>query len=284
MPSNIYKSQFLLSSDNYESSKIVIAGIPMDFTVSFKPGSRFGPSKIREVSASIEEYSVYQDKNLSDSKYIDLGDLELPFGNTKKSIDLIYEFAYDIFKDGKIPIFLGGEHLVSYPLVEAAFNFYNDIVVLHFDAHADMRDEFLGEKLSHATVMRRIGEKIGFTNIYQFGIRSGCKDEIYFAKENSNLNLIKAFEPLKKVLPYLKDRKIYLSIDIDVLDPAYAPGTGTPEAGGISSQEMIDSILLLRGLNIVGIDIVEVSPYYDNSDRTSLLAAKLIREIILAIY
>lgn len=280
---NLYKNSFLCSSNNYENSKVVLAGIPMDFTVSFKPGSRFGPGKIREVSVGLEEYSVYQDKNLFNKVFCDIGDLELPFGNVDKCIDMIYEFAKNVFKDGKTPIFLGGEHLISFPLIKAAKEIYSDLVVLHFDAHADMRDDYLGEKLSHATVMRRVGEIVGFNNLYQFGIRSGSEDEILFAKKNGNMFFVYEMENIFETIKKLKNKKVYLSIDIDVVDPAFAPGTGTPEPGGLTSSQLLEIILKMKNLSIVGADVVEVSPYYDISDRTSLLAAKIVRELILLI-
>jgi len=282
MEFNLYKCSYLSSISNYEISKYVIAGIPMDSTVSFKPGSRFGPQKIREVSQSIEEYSIYQDKNLNSVNFTDIGDLEIPLGNTNECINYIYEFSYKLYNDKKVPIFLGGEHLVSFPLIKACSNFYSDLVVFHFDAHADMRDAYLNQKLSHATVMRRVGEIIGYNNIFQFGIRSGSEEEINFAKNNTNIFLNEVFRPLQLALKKIpKNKNIYLSIDIDVIDPAYAPATGTPEAGGISSLEMIKSILLLQDYNIVGVDVVELAPYYDIADSTALLAAKMIREILL---
>lgn len=281
---HLYKPFFLCATENYQASTIVLAGIPMDFTVSFKPGSRFAPSKIREVSIELEEYSIYQDKSLYDKTFCDMGDLELPFGNIEKSIETIYQFACKLFEERKVPIFLGGEHLISFPLIKAAANSTDEeLYVLHFDAHADMREEYLGEKFSHATVMRRVGELIGFKNIYQFGIRSGSKEEIEFAKKNSNLYLVDKWGKIDDVIKNLKGKKVYLSIDIDVFDPAFAPGTGTPEPGGIPSSDFFDILLKLKDLYIIGADIVEVAPYYDISDRTALLAAKIVRELILMI-
>lgn len=238
MSFNLYKPFFLCASEKYEDSLIVLAGIPMDFTVSFKPGSRFAPAKIREVSIELEEYSIYQDKSLYDKTFCDMGDLELPFGNIEKSIETIYQFACKLFEDNKVPIFLGGEHLISFPLIKAAANSNGkEFYVLHFDAHADMREEYLGEKFSHATVMRRVGEVIGFKNIYQFGIRSGSKEEIEFARRDSNLYFINKWNDINNVIKDLNGKKVYLSIDIDVFDPAFAPGTGTPEPGGILSSD-----------------------------------------------
>lgn len=281
---NFYRPLFICATENYQESTIVISGVPMDFTVSFKPGSRFAPAKIREVSIELEEYSIYQDKSLFDVTFCDLGDLELPFGNVERSIEIIYQFAYNLFKDGKVPILLGGEHLISFPIMKAAVDFYGkELYVLHFDAHADMREEYLGEKLSHATVMRRIGELIGFKNIYQFGVRSGSKEEIEFARNNSKFYSIDMWEEIDSILEDLKGKNLYLSVDIDVFDPAFAPGTGTPEPGGISSIEFFKILPKLKALNIIGADIVEVAPYYDISDRTALLAAKILRELILMI-
>uniref|UniRef100_A0A7C5V115 Agmatinase n=1 Tax=Caldicellulosiruptor owensensis TaxID=55205 RepID=A0A7C5V115_9FIRM len=282
MSFNLYKPFFLCASEKYEDSLIVLAGIPMDFTVSFKPGSRFAPAKIREVSIELEEYSIYQDKSLYDKTFCDIGDLELPFGNIERSIETIYQFACKLFEDKKVPIFLGGEHLISFPLIKAAANSNDgEFYVLHFDAHADMREEYLGEKFSHATVMRRVGEVIGFKNIYHFGIRSGSKEEIEFAKKNSNLYFVDKWDKIDDVIKNLKSKKVYLSIDIDVFDPAFAPGTGTPEPGGILSSDFFDILFKLKDLDIIGADIVEVAPYYDISDRTALLAAKIVRELIL---
>jgi len=157
------------------------------------------------------------------------------------------------------------------------------LVLIHIDAHADLREDYIGENRSHATVIRRCSDFINPKNIYQFGIRSGTKEEFEFAKKNLNFYPFEVLEPLKKCLPDLMGRPIHVTLDIDVLDPAYACATGTPEAGGISSKEMIESILLFKSLNIVGFDLVEVSPVYDVADRTSLLAAKLIREMMLAV-
>lgn len=274
-------SGFIGSRDDYIESDIAILGIPMDFTVSFRPGARMGPQQIRMVSEGIEEYSCYLDKDLADKKYYDCGDVSLPFGNVVQSLKIIEEVAKEIFSDNKFPIFLGGEHLVSYPLIKAAYEKYPDMVLIHFDAHADLRTDYMGEENSHATVMRRAAELIGGKNVYQFGIRSGTADEFAYAKENTNMFIDEVVEPLSRVIPELKNRPVYITLDIDVVDPAFAPGTGTPEAGGCSSREIIKCIHMLGEANVIGFDLVEVLPTHDLSDRTALLAAKLIREAIL---
>lgn len=255
----------------------------MDYTVSFKPGTRFGPQAIRTASLGLEEYSVYLDRNLKEKKYYDFGDLILPYGNVEKSLDIIGNAAKEILEDGKKPLFLGGEHLISAPVIKEVYKKYGDeLVVLHFDAHTDLRTEFFGEENSHATVLRKASDFINNKNMYHFGIRSGIKEEFEFSYKNTNMFLFNVVEPLKSVLEYIKSKPIYITWDIDVLDPAYAPGTGTPEPGGITSKEAFNAIHILKDLNVVGMDLVEVSPDYDHSGITSILAAKLIRESILS--
>lgn len=273
---------YIGSTDNYQEADIAILGVPMDFTVSFRPGSRMGPQQIRTSSPGLEEYSCYLDRNLMDKKYYDGGDLLLPFGNVEKSLQIIEEAADQLFNDGKFPVFIGGEHLISYPLIKGAYKKYPDLAVVHFDAHADLRDDYLGEKNSHATVMRRVSEIIGGKNIYQFGIRSGDAEECAFARKNTNTYFDETVQPLREVIPELKGRPVYVTLDIDVVDPAFAPGTGTPEPGGCTSREIIQCIHLLGSLNVIGFDLVEVLPMCDVSERTSLLAGKLIREAILS--
>lgn len=273
---------FLGADTSYEEAKAAILGIPMDYTVSFRPGTRMGPLSIRNVSTGIEEYSVYLDKELGDYAYCDCGDLALPFGNVVKSLEIIENASRQLLKDGKFPIYLGGEHLVSLPLIKPFIEEYPDLRVVHFDAHADLRTDYYGESNSHATVMRKVADLLGPKRLYQFGIRSGIREEFTFAKENTHLVIEEVLEPLKAVLPELKGKPVYVSLDIDVVDPAHAPGTGTQEAGGCTSREILKAIHALGELNVVGFDLVEVSPALDASERTALLAAKIVREAILS--
>ncbi|MCR8636164.1 agmatinase [Paenibacillus radicis (ex Xue et al. 2023)] len=276
---------FILSSDNYEASRAVIYGMPMDYTVSFRPGSRFGPPRIREVSIGLEEYSPYLDKSLEEITYFDAGDLLLPFGNPGRSLDIIGEYVRGLLNDGKFPLGLGGEHLCSWPVFREVYAKYPDLAIVHFDAHADLREQYEGEPLSHSTPLRKAAELMGGRNIYQFGIRSGSREEFKYARENINFHPFEVLEPLKKVLPELAGRPIYLTIDIDVLDPSCAPGTGTAEAGGITSKELLGAIhaMAAANLNFVGADVVEVAPAYDPTEQTQIVAAKLIREILLGL-
>ncbi len=274
---------FIASHSNYNESEIVIYGMPMDFTVSYRPGSRFGPKRIREVSIGLEEYSPYLYRELHEVKYFDAGDIPLPFGNPEKSINMIADYVSQILEDDKFPLGLGGEHLVTWPIVKEVYKKYPDMLFFHIDAHADLREDYEGEILSHATPVRKIAELIGGKNVYQFGIRSGLKEEFLYAKENLNFYPFEVLEPLKKVLETIADRPIYVTIDIDVLDPAFAPGTGTLEAGGITSKEILAAIheISKAKANIIGADIVEVAPIYDLADQTAILASKLVREMIL---
>ncbi|MGM9988497.1 MAG: agmatinase [Bacillaceae bacterium] len=275
---------FIRSHSSYEESKAVIYGMPMDWTVSFRPGSRFGPARIREASIGLEEYSPYLDKELESVKYYDAGDIPLPFGNAQRSLDMIEAFVDDILNDGKFPLGIGGEHLVSWPVFKAMYKKYPELAIIHMDAHTDLREEYEGEPLSHSTPLRKVCELIGAKNVYSFGIRSGMKEEFDYARENGMyLAKFEVLEPLKKVLPSLKGRPVYITIDIDVLDPAHAPGTGTVEAGGITSKELLDALTCISNANIhvVGADLVEVAPCYDHSEQTQCTAAKLIREMLL---
>lgn len=272
------------SLNRYEDAKVVIIGIPLEATLSFRLGTRFGPQQIRLVSEGLEEYSLHQDRELNEVPFFDAGDLVIPLGNLKKSLYLIEEIAYKVISDGKKPIFLGGEHLVSYPLIKPFATKYPDLIVLHFDAHADLRNDYLGEFLSHATVMRRVSEIVKGNNIFQFGIRSGTRDEFTYARTHLNLFAETVLDPLKKILPRINGKPLYISLDIDVVDPAFAPGTGTPEPGGCTSKEIIAALHTLKGQNVVGLDLVEVSPPNDCNDQTSLLAAKIVREAILTFF
>ena len=273
---------FIGCESEYNESEIVLFGAPFDGTTSFRPGTRFGSKAIRSESFGIETYSPYQDRDLDDLKVFDAGDLELCFGNTEKVLKDIEECTDRILDDKKLPVMIGGEHLVTLGTVRAFAKKYDDLHVVHFDAHTDLRDDYLGEKLSHATVMRRVLEIIGSKKLFQYGIRSGEKAEFEFAKKNSNLTKFD-FSNLEEDLKALEGKPVYFSIDLDVLDPSEFPGTGTPEAGGVRFMELLNAILTVSKLNIVGFDIVELSPHYDNSGRSTAIACKILRELLLAV-
>jgi agmatinase len=273
---------FIGANSSYEQAQAVIIGLPMDYTVSYRPGARNGPLAIRNVSIALEEYSISLDRSLEDYNYCDLGDLALPFGNAGASLEMIEKTAGILLEDSKFPIFLGGEHLVSYPIVKAFIRKYPDLRIIHFDAHADLRKDYYGEELSHSTVMYKVAEMLGPGRIFQFGIRSGLKEELEYARKNTRLYLYEVLEPLQEVTEELKGYPVFISLDIDVVDPAFAPGTGTQEPGGCTSKEIIQAIHLLKDHNIVGFDLVEVCPQLDFSERTAILAAKIVREALLS--
>ncbi|APT44944.1 MULTISPECIES: agmatinase [Bacillus] len=275
---------FIGSHPTWEDAKVILYGMPMDWTVSYRPGSRFGPNRIREVSIGLEEYSPYLDRELHEVPFFDAGDIPLPFGNAQKSLDLIEEYVDSILEKGKFPLGMGGEHLVSWPVFRAMYKKYPDLAIIHMDAHTDLREEYEGEPLSHSTPIRKAAGLIGAENVFSFGIRSGMKEEFEWAKEaGMHISKFEVLEPLKQVLPKLKGRPVYVTIDIDVLDPAHAPGTGTVDAGGITSKELLASIHAIAGsdVKVVGADLVEVAPVYDHSDQTANTASKLLREMLL---
>jgi agmatinase len=280
---NDLKSRFMAAVPDYQPAKVVLFGAPMDYTVSFRPGSRFGPKAVREVSEAVEEYSFYQDKDLREVDFFDAGDLYLPFGNVPKSLELIRSAVAGIYRDGKTPLMIGGEHLVSWPAIEYLADQYPDLRVIHLDAHTDLRAAYLGEAYSHASVIRLVADKLGPGRVYQFGIRSGDKPDFEYAKTNTRLYPEELLAPFSSCIQELQAIPLYVTIDIDVLDPAFAPGTGTPESGGIFPKELFSFITQLANLNVIGADLVEIAPAYDPTGATQVLGAKLVRELVLSL-
>lgn len=276
------KALFMASNLSLEESSKVILGLPMDSTTSFRPGTRHAPYRVREVSEAVEEYSVYQDRSLEEIAFYDAGDVLIPFGNVRESLRRMGVVAEALLSMDKKLFSIGGEHLVSYPIVKAYQEKYPDLCVIQMDAHADLREDYLGEALSHATVMRHVLALIGDKNLYQLGIRSGTREEFHYAAQKSNLYVNRFLDVLDEVKEGIKDRPVYITLDIDVLDPAFAPGTGTTEAGGVTSRELLQALHSLADLNVVGFDLVEISPPYDYGENTSILGAKIMREALLA--
>ncbi|NTW96189.1 MAG: agmatinase [Erysipelotrichaceae bacterium] len=273
---------FVGCKSSYEDSDIVLFGAPFDSTTSYRPGTRFGPSAIRTESIGLETYSPYSDGDLTECKIFDSGDLVLPFGSAERALDEIYDRTKNIVNDGKIPFMLGGEHTVTFGAFRAIVEKYPDVHMIHFDAHTDLRDTYYGEYLSHATVIKRCYDLVGDKKIYHFGLRSGAKDEFVFAQEHNTIEK-HSCKTLDKVLPLLKDKPVYITIDLDCMDPSFFPGTGTPESGGISFMDLLDSILKMSHLKVVGMDLNELSPMYDLSQASTALACKLTRESLIAL-
>ena len=262
---------------DYNSSDIVMLGLPFDGTVTNRSGSRFAPQQIRFASWGLEDYSPYFDKHLDDCNFHDAGDLEFPIGNTVASLDLIEKNVEEIYKDGKRVFGIGGEHLVTLPEIKALSKFYKDFAIIHFDAHTDLRDEYLGQKLSHSAVIKHSAEIAGFENLKQIGIRSGLKEEFDIMKKYNTL--VHEYSELDCI----KNKPVFVTVDLDVLDTSIMPGTGTPEAGGFTFNELLGWFRYLKDFNIIGADVVELAPDYDASGASTAVAAKVIRELLMVI-
>lgn len=275
-------STFLGCDNEYEEAKTVIFGAPFDSTTSFRPGTRFASATMRNESYGLETYSPYLDRDLEDIAVFDGGDLELCFGDVNLALGDIEKFADKVLSDGKVPCMIGGEHLVTLGAFRAAVKKYPDICVIHFDAHTDLREDYLGATLSHATVMRRVWDIVGDGRIYQFGIRSGERYEFEWAKGHVFTNKFN-LNGFDDIVEKLKGKKVYFSLDLDILDPSIFPGTGTPEAGGVGFTDLIQAIYKLKDLDIVACDINELSPQYDQSGVSTAVACKVLRELLLTI-
>lgn len=267
---------WMAQNPDYNSSDIVMLGLPFDGTVSYRSGSRFAPEQIRLASWGLEEYSPVFDKELADVNFHDAGDLEFPLGNTYKTLEQIRENVEDIYKEGKRVFGIGGEHLVTLPEIEAIAKYVDNLAIVHFDAHTDLREEYLGEEMSHSAVIRHCSKIVGAENIKQIGIRSGMKEEWEFMKKHNTL-CHKFFD-----IDCFKDKNIFVTVDLDCLDTSIMPGTGTPEAGGMTFKELNEWFYYLRDFNIVGADVVELAPDYDASGASTAVATKVIRELLMA--
>lgn len=282
MNNNTLSTKFLGCDSDFLSAEIVIFGAPYDGTTTFRPGTRFAPSAMRIDSIGIESYSPYFDADITDFTVNDFGDLDLPFGSPKKALSMISETAEYIFSNNKKPLMIGGEHLVSLPAIEQAVKKYPGLKIIHFDAHTDLREDYLGEALSHSSVIRRVWDILGDGSIWQFGIRSGTREEFYWSREGHTSMCLHNFDTLGTAVEEIGGSPVYLTIDLDVLDPSNFPGTGTPEAGGVSFAQLIAALKTVSKLNIIGADIVELSPHYDHSGASTALACKVLREVLLA--
>ncbi len=275
---------FIGCDAEYEDAGIVIYGAPFDSTTSFRPGARFGSAAIRHESFGLEIYSPYQDKEITDSPIFDSGDIELCFGSAESALKDIEDRTDEILKDGKLPLMLGGEHLVTLGAVRAAFKKYPAMHLIQFDAHCDLRNDYLGAKLSHAAVVRRCHDFLGDGRIHQFCIRSGEKSEFEFASVHTDMHKFN-FSGLKETVAELIEKKlpVYLTIDLDCLDSGIFPGTGTPEAGGVSFNDLLNAIIEVSKCNLIGADVNELAPMLDASGMSTATACKVVRELLIAI-
>lgn len=275
---------FIGCDSPFEEANIVLFGAPFDSTTSFRPGARFGSSAMRHESFGLETYSPYQDKDLTDCRIFDSGDLELCFGSAELALRDIEARAEEILSADKLPLLIGGEHLVTLGSFRAVHKRYPDVQVIHFDAHADLRDDYLGAQLSHACVIRRCHDLVGDGCIHQFCIRSGDREEFRFAKAHTDLHPFN-FAGLEELTQTLAQSgtPVYFTIDLDCLDPSVFPGTGTPEAGGVTFPQLLDAIRLVSKTNVVGADVNELAPMLDQSGVSTATACKVLRELLLAL-
>jgi len=278
------RPRFLCAGSPFESARVVLLGCPFDETASFRRGARLGPQAIREASDCLETYSPGLDKDLSDAALCDMGDVDLSSGDTGAVLAAIRAEASAIFQADKRPVFLGGEHLVSLPLVEAALGVFPGLAVFQWDAHADLRDDYLGEKLSHACAVRRILELDGVGPLRQFGVRSGTREEFAWMRAEGTL-LPLTPEAVSAALEETGERVVYLTIDVDVVNPGEMPGTGSPEPGGPGLDALIECIRVLdaSGARVVGADVVELAPEWDPTGASAVAAAKIVRELALVL-
>ncbi len=277
----LIETTYLSAKASFEKAEIVILGCPYDGSATFRPGARFGPSAIRKASWGIETYSPYLNRDLETLSIHDMGDLEFPLGEKRLSLNLIRKALREILSSKKFPILLGGDHLITLPAFEEVIKIYPDLHLLQLDAHADLREEYLGERLSHSTVMRRIAERLKGQRLFQIGIRSGTEDELKLARK---MNSLVPWEigSIRSLVRKLRGKPIYLSLDLDFFDPSLLPGVGTPEPGGITFQQFISIIKEISKLQVIGFDIVELTPDYDPSQVSPITASVILREMILA--
>ncbi len=277
----LVEQTYISARASFKDSEVVLLGCPYDGSASFRPGARFGPSAIRKASWGIETYSPYSQKDLSRCSIHDMGDLELPLGEKRSSLALIREVLRKILSEKKFPILLGGDHLITLSIVEELLRVYPRLSLIQIDAHTDLRDDYLGERLSHSTVMRRVIDHLGGERLFQIGIRSGTEDEFKLAKKMRSI-IDPNREVLRSMVKRLRNQPVYITLDLDVIDPGLLPGVGTPEPGGLTFEGFLALLKELQPLHVVGFDMVELTPDYDPTQVSSVTASVILREMILA--
>jgi agmatinase len=275
------ETTYLSSSASFAESSAVILGCPFDGTASFRPGARFGPSAIREASWGIETYSPYLQRDLTELRIHDMGNLELPLGEKDVALDLIRQGVRRILSSRKVPILLGGDHLITFPAVTEMLRIHPHLHLLHLDAHTDLREKYLGEALSHSTVMRKILGPLPKGGLVQIGIRSGTREEFDYAKRIRSI-VSRDRDSMRSMVKRLGKKPVYISLDLDLFDPSLLPGVGTPEPGGLTFHEFISLLKEFAPLCVVGFDVVELTPNYDPTQVSSVTASVILREMILA--
>ncbi len=275
--------KYMASQHSQDDNQILLIGAPFDSTCSYRPGTRFGPDALRRASYSLETYCPKLDCDLENVNFFDCEDLELPFGTPEPALAQLTDWYQQNIKSNVTPIMLGGEHSLSLAPIEYYFKKFPDLVVIQFDAHMDLRQDYLGQKYSHACAMRRVLDFMKPSHLIQIGIRSGTKDEWNFSRNNCHLFPFQFPDP-HEVIRIIENRPVYLTIDLDVLDTSHLPGTGTPEPGGVSFAALENFLhSLYKNLSIKAMDVMELSPDYDHSGISSVVAAKVVRQGILSL-
>jgi len=272
---------FISAKASFEEGKIVILGCPYDGSASFRPGARFGPSAIRKASWGIETFSPYFGRDLSQLSLHDMGDLELPLGEKKASLNLIGKALRTILSEKKFPVLLGGDHLITLPIVEEILHLYPKLHLLQLDAHTDLREEYLGDTLNHSTMIKRLIDRLGKGRLLQVGVRSGTEAEFQLARKMRSI-VSPDLSSLRSMVKRLRNDPVYVTLDLDVIDPSLLPGVGTPEPGGFTFERFLSLIKELRSLHVIGFDMVELTPDYDPSQVSSITASVILREMVLA--
>ena len=271
---------FISAKTPLKEAMAVILGCPYDGSASFRPGARFGPSAIRKASWGIETFSPYFQRDLTQCSIHDMGDLELPLGEKKISLSLIRKALGQILSKKKFPILLGGDHLITLPILEEILPIHPRLHVIQVDAHADLREDYLGESLSHSTVMRKVVDHLGEGRLFQIGVRSGTEDEFKLARKWKSI-VPNDPRALRAMVKHLKNQPVYVTLDLDVIDSGLLPGVGTPEPGGLTFQGLLSLLKELQSLHVVGFDVVELAPDYDPTGISSVTTSVILREMIL---
>jgi agmatinase len=274
--------RFIACREPYPDARIVVFGIPFEGSVNLRTGADHGPRELRIASDSIETYSPALGRDLEDLGMADLGDCELGSGPPREQLARAREEIRSFWRPGLLPIMLGGDHTATLSVVEVLAPAIPDLHILQLDAHPDLREEFLGERYNYASAMARVMDVIPPERVYQVGMRSGAREE--YQRQAPHLFPAHAVHPVTAVrglVPELARHPLYVTIDVDVLDPSEAPGTGAPEPCGITASELVEIVRLLEPCHIVGTDLMEVAHAFDPSGRTGITASWILREAIL---
>jgi len=271
---------YLGATREFSAGCVALFGVGFDSTTSFRPGTRLGPDAIRMVSDGLETYSPEQDRDTEDVTFCDLGNLEHPYGNPNPVVEAVHAATAEIVAKGGHPLMIGGEHSLTPPAVRALWEKYPDLVLVQWDAHADLRQDYLGEPNSHACAMRRCLDFLDKDSLVQVGIRSGTREEFQEMRGEERL-VAPTAKSFAERMDRFKGRPVYLTVDLDVFDPAYLPGTGTPEPGGIDWPTFAAMLKVLDDFKLVAADVMELSPALDPTGVSSVLGCKVVRELIL---